>query len=206
MSFTIQLVRALKGAPLSCYVLIMGAGRPVTNDWLIQHSGYTDKTVAQAVNLLSSPEYGLISREELGWMPIGETLMIFSVSEGGRNFSDSTTTILKDSISLPKEEKKKSRNFSDPQEPDQFQAVWKELARASVFKNNRTIELVRREYMTPEYVRAHVDAMRKRRKGGSQWAGVLVKMLEAHEPIPESVSGDDPSRYVSGAYADFIEH
>src|SRR5512140_2760847 len=86
--FTARMVRELKGAPLSCLVLIMLAGMPVSNDWLCRMSGYTDKPVAQALKLLSSPEYQLICRTSGGW----RTSNAFQLALINRNFSDSTTT------------------------------------------------------------------------------------------------------------------
>ena len=65
--FTVRMVRELKGAPLAVLMLIGLAKMPVSNEWLCQMSGYTDKPVSLAVKLLSSPEYQLIVRVGDGW-------------------------------------------------------------------------------------------------------------------------------------------
>ncbi len=83
--FTARMVRELKGAPLSCLILIMLAGMPVSNEWLCRMSGYTDKPVAQALKLLSSPEYQLICRTSGGW----RLADAFQLALINRNFSDS---------------------------------------------------------------------------------------------------------------------
>lgn len=82
------MVRELKGAPLSCLILLVLAGMPVSNEWLCRMSGYTDKPISQALKLLSSPEYQLICHAAGGWR-IADAFQLVLAS---RNFSDSATT------------------------------------------------------------------------------------------------------------------
>lgn len=60
--FTASTVRLLKGAPLSCFLLMSLAGQPVTAEYLERNSGYSDKPVLAALRLLE--EYGLITHNE----------------------------------------------------------------------------------------------------------------------------------------------
>jgi hypothetical protein len=217
MTFTVRMVRELKGAPISCYMLIMGAGKPVTNAWLERFSGYSDKPVSKAMALLSCPEYNLVCREDFGWVPVGETLMIFGVSDEAENAkedtdapnsrrnSDPITIINKDSKDLNKESNNRGRKISDY--TDTNAPIWKELAKGSIFKNTRTATLVKKDYITVEYVRAHREALKKQGRGGANWAGLLIRILEDETPIPVSVEAktEDRSRYVGGEYADFID-
>lgn len=192
MSFSMRMVRELKGAPLACYILIMGAGRPLTNDRLIQFSGYSDKPVSKAVALLSSDEYGLIKREDTGWVPSGETLMIFGISadDESRRNSDSTTTLnIKQSLDINNLEEKKGRRNSDST-PEKAE-IWAELAKGFVFRNNRTIELVNQDFMSADYVRAWVEEMKRQKKGGPQWAGVLITTLEANMQVPVMIDAEE---------------
>jgi len=57
---SIKLVRTLKGAPLSILLILKMIGQPATAEYLERTSGYSDKPVNAALQLLE--EYGLISR------------------------------------------------------------------------------------------------------------------------------------------------
>ncbi len=57
---TSSTIRTLKGAPLSCLMLLALAGQPVSAEYLERNSGYSDKPVLAALRLLE--EYGLISQ------------------------------------------------------------------------------------------------------------------------------------------------
>lgn len=48
----LALVRALKGAPLSCLFAMMIANQPVTEQWLCSITGYTDKSISSALTSL----------------------------------------------------------------------------------------------------------------------------------------------------------
>lgn len=54
------MIRALKGAPLSCLMILALSGQPLNAQYLERTSGYSDKTVNSALLLLE--EYGLVSR------------------------------------------------------------------------------------------------------------------------------------------------
>lgn len=60
IEFSVEKVRALKGAPLSCFVLLTMQGNPVMASWLESMSGYSDKSVQSALTVLL--EYGLVTR------------------------------------------------------------------------------------------------------------------------------------------------
>lgn len=62
IEFSSKLIRTLKGAPLSCLLLLKLAGQPVMAEYLERNSGYTDKPVLSALRLLE--EYGLITHNE----------------------------------------------------------------------------------------------------------------------------------------------
>lgn len=68
-TYTVEVVRALKGAPLSILVLLGLVGAPVSNEWLAAHSGYSDKPVAQALMYLR--EHGYVTLTTRGWQLAG---------------------------------------------------------------------------------------------------------------------------------------
>ena len=64
----IRLVRELKGAPLSIYVLLGLVQQRVTQEYLERSTGYTDKPVSQALAYLQ--EIGLVDHTRSGWQLI----------------------------------------------------------------------------------------------------------------------------------------
>ncbi len=62
IDFTASMVRTLKGAPISCLMLMAMIGQPVSAQYLERNSGYSDKSVGAALLLLQ--DYGLITRNE----------------------------------------------------------------------------------------------------------------------------------------------
>ena len=71
IEFTDSMVRTLKGAPLSCLILLAMSGQPVSAQYLERKSGYSDKVVNSALLLLQ--DYGLISRNErYAWQICGD--------------------------------------------------------------------------------------------------------------------------------------
>ena len=61
----LKMVRMLKGAPLSVYFAMFLAGQPVSAKWLERVTGYTDKPITQALELLK--EYDLVSHNRRGF-------------------------------------------------------------------------------------------------------------------------------------------
>lgn len=60
--FSDTMIRGLKGAPISCLILLSMARQPVTAQYLERMSGYSDKSVLSALLLLR--DYGLVTRNE----------------------------------------------------------------------------------------------------------------------------------------------
>jgi hypothetical protein len=68
---TVQMVRALRGAPLTVLVLMAIERRPVALGYVERHTGYSDKIVHEAVRLLS--DYGLaVQTGRYIWQIVGE--------------------------------------------------------------------------------------------------------------------------------------
>lgn len=62
IEFDFTKVRGLKGAPLSCLIVMALVGQPVTAEFLERHTGYTDKPINAALLLLQ--DIGMITRNE----------------------------------------------------------------------------------------------------------------------------------------------
>lgn len=62
--FDLMMVRALKGAPLSCYIFLKMENRPLTSGDLVEGTGYSPRKVAQAMMLLQEYELVKIDQEK----------------------------------------------------------------------------------------------------------------------------------------------
>lgn len=165
-AFTARMVRELKGAPLSVLILIALAGMPVSREWLILMSGYSDKPVDQALKLLAGPEHQLICRTLGGWR-LADAFQEILIN---RNFSDSTTTAAINLINLNTQENQVAvvvgRNFSaflENHENPHFaenMAMCKKLGIGEP-KASQISDLFDRygQPIEPGYIKAHVDSL-----------------------------------------------
>jgi hypothetical protein len=164
--FTARMVRELKGAPLSCLILLLLAGSPVSNEWLCRMSGYTDKPVAQALKLLSSPEYQMICRTHGGWR-IADAFQLALMS---RNISVPTTTafnLINDSENQENLVVVAGRNFSDSLKVDNphYEENMKTcqhlgIGEPQASKISNTFSRMG-EPVTPDFIQAHVDSLQR---------------------------------------------
>ncbi|MCC6147782.1 MAG: hypothetical protein IT308_09465 [Anaerolineaceae bacterium] len=58
--FSMEMLRTLKGPPLAVLIALLSVRQPVQADWLARATGYSDKPVKQALELLA--EYGMATR------------------------------------------------------------------------------------------------------------------------------------------------
>lgn len=201
MNFTARMVRELKGAPLSCLILIAIAG-PVDNAWLCRMSGYTDKPVSQALKLLSSPEYQLINRGRGGWRLTAQPQMILDNSPApeSRNNSDSTTTLKliklnKDNESIVVASRKNSDSL--------YQANLEACKAAGIF-DSVAEQIAELEHVTPEFVSAHKSDLKK----GETIGLAIVRIRNNELPSSWLQQHDEEissNRYTGGAYADMLD-
>ena len=182
--FSARMVRELKGAPLSCLVLLMLAGMPVSNEWLCMMSGYTDKPVAQALKLLSSPEHQLVCRTSGGWR-LSDAFQLALIN---RNFSDSTTTAIPLSlINLNTDNAVvvASRNFSDSLEKHENPHFPENLAMCKRLgigepKASQISDLFDRygAPIEPDFIKAHIDSLER----GEAIGLAIVRILSDEFP------------------------
>lgn len=76
--------------------------------------------------------------------------------------------------------------------PGEAQAVWAALEAAGITRNTRTEQLVRQDYLTPDYVTGHYLSLKSRGKGDQ--TGLLVAILESGVPAPPL----NANRHLSG--------
>jgi hypothetical protein len=212
-SQVVRLVRELKGASLSILVALAFVKQPVDQAWLERATGYTDKTVGQALLYLS--ETGLVEHSPQGWqgtaavrklfsLPpgVGQTVIRPAVLDRSRNNSVSTAA----TVNLNPSQRSKSSSRSSSRGNCQANSPPKS-------STNPQVELVRQALheagigepklsalsglpgVTPQAVREWYAHLR-RVKGESYNPGLLVRLLEAGETPPAARSRQ--------AYADWV--
>ena len=186
--FTARMVRELKGAPLSCFVLLLFSGMPVSNEWLCRMSGYSDKPISQALALLSGPEYQIVRKSRGGWTLSNDFQLMLGAEEESRRNSESrknsvpTTTTINTNI-LTEGVVVASRKNSDSDEDAQYLANMATCKELGIGEPSASV-ISAMIHVNPEYIRAHIQSLQKgetkglaivRIKNGEQPANVNAK-------------------------------
>ncbi len=226
----IRMVRELKGAPLSILFALTIVTQWVSQAWLERTTGYTDKTIAQALGYLE--EIGLADHTSAGWQLTGAAKQLplplkeispQSRGEGGEdqeenreeqelitaeNKSDdsyhhrriSDPSIIIINDSVKEEEINNNNNKGGRKNSDS--GVLEALSRAGIMGKKR-VSLAQLAWVTVESVSAWEAAL-KREKKERYSPGLLISVLESGDPPP--VAKKENRRYDSGQFAEFIEH
>lgn len=210
--FTVSMVRLLKGCPLACVFALMIAQQDRLGaqgaEWLERATGYTDKPVSQA--LLFLQEQGVISRNgrylwqlcgEFVQLPLGRVQLLDGLEAKGvgnipthpsssssryidSNLSESTTT----SQTLSAAESEKFRLD---------EGVLAALDVAKIREPARS-RLAGLEWVTVELIEYHMRTAEK--------PGLAIYRIKNNWPILEGDNLATRNEYVSGQFADFIQH
>ena len=174
--FTARLVRELKGAPLSCFVLLLFSGTSVSNEWLCRMSGYTDKPIAQALKLLAGPEYQLICKSRGGWTLSKDFQLALGNDESRKNSVPTTTTYINTNL-LTEEVVVVSRKISDSDEDPTFLANMETCKELGIGEPSASL-ISGMTHVSPEYIRAHVTGLQK----GETKGLAIVRIRNGEEP------------------------
>jgi len=202
----IRMVCEFKGAKLSIIIVLGLVHQRVSQEWLERNTGYTDKTISQALAYLE--EHGFMDHTNAGWqltsekarqlvMPLeleeenlteqekeGNVVIIDADHEenfnSSRNNSDSlTTTILSNKDLIDSVVVDSSNNVRSRKNSD-FENNLEEFKRLGVGKNRRTEALARMKHINPEYIRAHLKGLKKKDS-----KGLAIMRMEQGEDAPE---------------------
>jgi len=203
----IRMVRELKGAGLSIVIALGLVNQRVSQEWLERATGYTDKTVSQALQYLE--ENGLADHTGSGWqlssnkarqlvMPLeledenppepeqdcANEIIDHDQDENiaeSRNNSDSLTTTILNNIDVIDSVVVDSSNDAKKRKNSDFEANLEEFKLFGIGKNKRTEALARMEHINPQYIRAHLKALKKKDS-----KGLAIMRMEQGEEAPES--------------------
>jgi hypothetical protein len=165
-TFTLSLVRELRGSPLTvlvAIVLLEASGQvPVTAQLLKDVTGYRDHTITDSLHALISPTRQIVVRVNNGWrLAAGFQLPLETESRDNRGFVTSSCSSSnrksKKIIGILKEQEEESRDIRDIRDPDLFRANYKQSLKLGI-RDPKASELSALPHVTPEFIQAHVDA------------------------------------------------
>lgn len=197
----LPMVRALKGCPISCLLIMIIVHQPVSAEYLVVATGYTDKPVTLALKILS--EYQLITRVTGGWMlsqAVQLQLPVDSTAhpvEENRNNSDnslscSSSSAIEETDKSTTTTTKKDRNNSDNRKNSDILTA----CHASGIRPPKSKEIATLPHVTPELIKYHVNH--------SESIALAIYRIINNWPIP---SGENSrQKYVEGEFSDHIQH
>jgi len=211
----LPMVRALKGCPISCLLIMIIVHQPVSAEYLAAATGYTDKPVALALRILT--EYQLITRVTGGWMlsqaiqlplPVGVQISIpnpvdsaaqpvDNSLEKSRNNSENPLSSCSSSRYEETEKQsttttKKVRNNSENRNFSDNLAA----CHAGEIRPPKDEEISILSHVTPEIIKYHISH--------SESVGQAIYRIINDWPVPTPEKSR--RRYIEGEFADRIEH
>ena len=208
----IRMVRELKGAPISILFALTVVQTRVSQAWLERTTGYTDKTISQALGYLE--EIGLADHTSAGWQLTGEAKQLPLPMENlepprheghegheenqenksddscqGRRISDPGIIIINQD---PQEEELSNNNNNKGGRKNSDSDVFGALTKAKIVGKKRK-SLSECAWVTVESVE-NWEAHLKREMGSNYRSGILIRMLESGEAAPK----DEKTDYISG--------
>lgn len=189
-------VKECKGAALSILVLLATnqqlRGGAVAQEWLERHSGYTDKTVSQALVYLR--ETGRITQTAAGWLLAGPAPLAPDAAEPpspeadgemSREISDSSTTpsaIDPDVIKIEAEEEGGVGIIPTQANLERVEANLAALKKWGVGRNEKTIVLAARPEVTPQQIEAIALRLISEKRFST---GLLIAAVQSgDQPVP----------------------
>ena len=172
-------IALLKGAPITVLFALLSEGGCASTGKLIRITGYSQPTVSRACRQLC--EAGLAVSGQVGWTVLeGELQMVL----GTKNILPTTTVF----------------NIDDKQITLNLKA--EEGKNILVLKQAGIGEPLRSQLasLPLDYLEAHISHWRKEKKP----VNILIHRLKNGDKAPENPN--DPQRYITGEFADFVEH
>jgi hypothetical protein len=195
ISFTVAILRTLKGAPLSIVIALALSPTRVGNEYLARVTGYTDKTVAQALNYLA--EIQLINRTSSGWgLAAGFQLPLmipgsvaaaaevesesekFRLDDLSRKNSDSIDTTTTTAINLNINNDLRVAVAAEVESESEKFRLNHELLLAYGIGEPTASRIARHAWIDAEYIKDIAYDLKKRGKSGP---GLLIVKLENNE-------------------------
>ena len=212
--FTISLIRELRGSPLTilvaCILLEQSGQVPITAQLLKDVTGYRDHTVTDSLRALEVPTRQLVTRVVGGWRLAKDGFQLpLELSTGDvENFSENRDIRGFSLSSCPSFNKKKNKSLEKEEEEENesrdirgfgFEANLKAAYQAGI-RDPKAKRIAGMNHVTPQFIRDHVaHALAQGHE-----LGTAISRIENNWPAP--ADKNDGHRYVTGEYANRIEH
>ena len=198
------LVKLLKGgAKLAVFLIMAYEKKPVNQEYLSRWSGFTDKSVQDALEFMSDPTIGLVTKiSRYSWQltkNARQLPLMATLESGTRNLSESLPTTATATIEGKANEvvsssssKTTTRNLSESVE----------LLHNAGIGHPTCDQLAKLPWATVDYLRAHIKYAQK---NGISTA-LLIHKIRQQDDAPEIQNPNDYRKYITGEWAHLIDH
>jgi hypothetical protein len=198
------LVKLLKGgAKLAVFLIMAYEKKPLNQEYLSRWSGFTDKSVQDALEFMSDPTIGLVSKiSRYSWQLTKNAMqlpLMATLESGTRNLSESLPTTATATIEGTANEvvssssiKTTTRNLSESVE----------LLHKAGIGHPTCDQLAKLSWATVDYLRAHIKYAQK---NGISTA-LLIHKIRQQDDAPEIQNPNDYRKYITGEWAHLIDH
>jgi hypothetical protein len=217
-----QIIRTLRGSPITVlvafYTLERDGQTPITARLLKQVTGYGDHTVTDAIALLETPDFQMITRARGGWRLAQASQLILPMPElenrekreyrEKRDLLPSSSSSNRKDLELLVEEEEENREKREYREKRDFQQCLKLLHSHGVGepKASRLAEL---HHVTPDFITSHFTAI----ADSSLSLGTAIYRIEHNwnpallpsAPPAKRSPTDEGRRYSEGEFSEFIQ-
>ncbi len=193
------LIKAIRGAPFTILGAIGLLGGRAGPKQIGQVTGYADKTITKALEILKDARLITRTHRYAGWVLTNSAhQMVLSVNKPNKNekrvvkfTTPPTTTAINTSLDTKDESAVAvDENISL-------------LKSAGVGEPMRS-RIANLDHVNPEYIKAHAAKVKREKKS----AGMLIHRLRSGDQMPETKRDPESERakYVEGEYSEFIDH
>jgi hypothetical protein len=203
IEFSPERIHQLKGAQLAVLMLLGNSPEPVTQRWLQCWSGYSEKSVQNALDDLR--EFGLAVRSQDGWcaadamqMPQSTRKISAPINIINNNDLNKDSDVNNNNNSANRENSNPEPATAQPRQavtasetPEEAE-LWQMLAEIGVRRNHRTCAMLRLEHVNEKYLRAKIAEYQEQGLSGTKWAGLFIRAIESGEPPPPLQANGHP--------------
>jgi len=200
----VHMLRSLKKTAI-VLLLMLRLDRPISRNQIAAILDIHVQTARDYLRQLSAA--GIVAHSSQGWIltQAGSQWVLPIISEGNPSPILLNNNRYED---FEKEEVIINKGGENSTPPKITSKIWKRLFSYGIDRNPRVEAIVKKDFMTLDYIKSHVNALDQKGYPMPQWAGMLVLHLE---------SGIDPGHddgcqcekclqnYTGGEYSEFIQ-
>lgn len=207
--FNMVSFRELKGAPLSVLMVLKRSSQPQNSECLQDESGYTDKPIKRALKFLQNKGY--VDKTKFGWILLpsstepgapSKSVHIQQNDDNQQNESRDENPECQGNSQKRKIIPGGSSSSNNPlntnayddlntntttpipkKSAEEMAAIWMELKKIGVRKNQRTMKMSEMEHVTVSYICAIKDKLEQEGRGGLKNIGLFIIACENAEPV-----------------------